>query len=90
MITQIEQLIENNKGRLKRLEEKIKLAKNEYNEALMQGMIDQLEMSIYDLETLLKENKQKEIEKSWANNPDRMGGQFTNEEILDSMRNEGW
>ena len=47
-------------------------------------------MSIYDLETLLKENKQKEIEKSWANNPDRMGGQFTNEEILDSMRNEGW
>ena len=42
MITQIEQLIENNKGRLKRLEEKIKLAKNEYNEALMQGMITNL------------------------------------------------
>lgn len=30
--------------------------------------------------------KEREIEQSWANNPDRMGGQFTQDEINDS----GW
>jgi hypothetical protein len=44
------------------------------------------------LEKLRAENarlKKKAVEDSWIINPDRMGGQFTQEEI-DRSRNGGW
>ena len=88
MISSIENIIKNNKSRLERLEVKIKLAKNEYNEAFVQGMIDQLEMTIYELENVVKENRQKEIDKSWETNPDRMCGHYTSHEIIDDIIEE--
>lgn len=54
MNEKILELIKRNKQRLERYNSQLKNAKNEYNEALIQGMIDELELSIYDLEELLE------------------------------------
>ena len=44
---------------------------------------------IFRLRAELRRLKEKAIEDSWARNPDRMGGQFTDEEINRS-RDGGW
>jgi hypothetical protein len=36
----------------------------------------------------LQRLEQKSIEDSWRRNPDRMGGQFTDEEVLETLRNK--
>lgn len=42
---------------------------------------------IFRLRAELRRAKEKAIEDSWRNSPDRMGGQFSDGEILDSYRN---
>lgn len=43
---------------------------------------------IEQLSAKLLKAEQKTIEDSWIRNPDRSGGQFTDQEILESLRNE--
>lgn len=42
---------------------------------------------IFRLRTELRRAKEEAIEDSWIRNPDRMGGQFTDQEIHDSYWN---
>ena len=42
---------------------------------------------IFRLRQEVKNLREKAIEDSWERNPDRMGGQFTDQEILDADRN---
>ena len=44
---------------------------------------------IFRLRAELRRMKEKAVEDSWTRNPDRMGGQFTDEEIYRSQ-NGGW
>lgn len=54
MLTKIKSLIEINKKRLEELNKKKNKAENEYQEALYEGMIQELENSIEDLEEIIK------------------------------------
>ena len=46
---------------------------------------------IFRLRAELRRMKEKAIEDSWSRNPDRMGGQFTQEEIDEATRGgHGW
>ena len=47
--------------------------------------IDELKRILADVEKCVA----KDIEQSWRDNPDRMGGQFTQDEIYD-MNRSGW
>ena len=44
---------------------------------------------IFRLRAELRRSREKSIEDSWARNPDRGGGQFSQDEI-DRSRNGGW
>jgi hypothetical protein len=44
---------------------------------------------IQELQKTIRKQNDRLIEDSWARNPDRMGGQFTDEEIYRSQ-NGGW
>lgn len=54
MINKIEELIKLNKLRLEEYEKEKRETRTEYQEALYEGMISELESSISDLEELLK------------------------------------
>ena len=50
---------------------------------------EQLLMAVKQLTKANDQARDREIAASWERNPDRMGGQFTQEEI-DRSRNGGW
>ena len=55
-----------------------------YPKAVRETMATMLEININELKDILKDVEQcvaKDVEQSWRDNPDRMGGQFTQEEI---------
>jgi division protein CdvB (Snf7/Vps24/ESCRT-III family) len=54
MIKQITEMIDRKKKGIIRLESNKSNARNEYNEAVMQGMIDEAEMGLVDLQEILK------------------------------------
>ena len=51
----------------------------------IQGMVNEIER----LQKKIREQDKRISDYSWERNPDRMGGQFTQEEI-DRSRNGGW
>jgi hypothetical protein len=51
----------------------------------MQSLVNKIE----ELQRKIKQQDQRLTDYSWAVNPDRMGGQFTQEEI-ERSRNGGW
>ena len=53
------------------------------------ALTNQAARVIEQLRTELRRANEKAIEDSWIRNPDRMGGQFTQDEI-DRSRNGGW
>ena len=57
---------------------------NPYNKFAKDAMIDFLEININELKRILQDVEScvaKDVEQSWRENPDRSGGQFTDEEI---------
>lgn len=57
---------------------------NPYPKFVKEAMIDFLEVNIAELKRILADVEKcvaKDVEQSWRDNPDRMGGQFTDEEI---------
>lgn len=57
---------------------------NPYPKFVKEAMIDFLEVNIAELKRILADVEQcvaKDVEQSWRDNPDRMGGQFTQDEI---------
>ena len=57
---------------------------NPYPKFVKDAMIDFLEVNIAELKRILQDVEQcvaKDVEQSWRDNPDRMGGQFTQDEI---------
>ena len=57
---------------------------NPYPKFVKEAMIDFLEVNIDELKSILADVEQcvaKDVEQSWRDNPDRMGGQFTQDEI---------
>ena len=54
------------------------------NQTAVKTTIDFLEINIAELKRILADVEQcaiREVEQSWRENPDRMGGQFTQDEI---------
>ena len=61
------------------------IAKNIANDATIEFLrinIDELKKILADVEKCVE----KDVEQSWRDNPDRMGGQFTQEEIDNANR----
>lgn len=61
------------------------IAKNIANDATIEFLrinIDELKKILTDVEKCVE----KDVEQSWRDNPDRMGGQFTQEEIDNANR----
>ena len=57
---------------------------NPYPKFVKEAMIDFLEVNIAELNRILADVEKcvaKDVEQSWRDNPDRSGGQFTDEEI---------
>lgn len=57
---------------------------NPYPKFVKEAMIDFLEVNIAELKRILADVEkcvEKDVEQSWRDNPDRMGGQFTQDEI---------
>ena len=57
---------------------------NPYPKFVKEAMIDFLEVNIAELNRILADVEkcvEKDVEQSWRDNPDRSGGQFTDEEI---------
>ena len=55
-----------------------------YPKAIRETMATMLEININELKDILKDVEQcvaKDVEQSWRDNPDRSGGQFTQDEI---------
>ena len=64
----------------------------ETSSLVLQATIQFLEINIGELKRILADVEQcveKDVEQSWRDNPDRMGGQFSQDEIYDSNRS-GW
>ena len=62
---------------------------NPYNKFAKEAMIDFLEVNIAELKRILADVEQcvaKDVEQSWRDNPDRSGGQFTQDEIDNANR----
>ena len=62
---------------------------NPYPKFVKEAMIDFLEVNIAELKRILADVEQcvaKDVEQSWRDNPDRMGGQFTQDEIDNANR----
>ena len=62
---------------------------NPYPKFVKEAMIDFLEVNIAELKKILADVEQcvaKDVEQSWRDNPDRMGGQFTQDEIDNANR----
>ena len=62
---------------------------NPYPKFVKEAMIDFLEVNIDELKHILADVEkcvEKDIEQSWRDNPDRMGGQFTQDEIDNANR----
>lgn len=57
IIDKLKNLLTQKKENLVRYEKNKNNAKNEYNEAVCQGQIDEVESTIFDLEILIKESK---------------------------------
>lgn len=49
----------------------------------VQSMVNEIER----LQKKIKRDEEQRLEDSWRNSPDRSGGQFSDQEILDSYRN---
>lgn len=58
---------------------------NESDGMFVQAMVNEIER----LQRKIKQQNERLNEYSWAHNPDRMGGQFSQDEI-DRSRNGGW
>jgi hypothetical protein len=62
---------------------------NPYPKFVKEAMIDFLEVNINELKRILADVEkcvEKDVEQSWRDNPDRMGGQFTQDEIDNANR----
>ena len=62
---------------------------NPYPKFVKEAMIDFLEVNINELKRILADVEKcvaKDVEQSWRDNPDRMGGQFTQDEIDNANR----
>ena len=62
---------------------------NPYPKFVKEAMIDFLEVNIAELKRILADVEQcvaKDVEQSWRDNPDRSGGQFTQDEIDNANR----
>ncbi len=54
-------------------------------------VIDRLAQALTSRDQQIAELRKRNIDLGWAANPDRMGGQFTQEEINQSLRGgDGW
>lgn len=61
----------------------------ETSSLVLQATIQFLEINIGELKRILADVEQcveKDVEQSWRDNPDRMGGQFTQDEINNAER----
>ena len=62
---------------------------NPYPKFVKEAMIDFLEVNIAELKRILADVEKcvaKDVEQSWRDNPDRSGGQFTQDEIDNANR----
>ena len=62
---------------------------NPYPKFVKEAMTDFLEVNIAELKCILADVEKcvaKDVEQSWRDNPDRMGGQFTQDEIDNANR----
>lgn len=63
-------------------DDKIKKMANEVIDHMLQENIDELKRILQDVEQCVA----KDVEQSWRDNPDRSGGQFTQDEIDNASR----
>ena len=91
--------IEGKEQMLAQLTQRKDVKRDPIDQAAFIATIGFLEVNLKELEAILAdcmkvreadivadlERKQKDIEQSWRDNPDRMGGQFTDDEINDGQ-----
>lgn len=67
--------------------EKVKLMRTRFNDVVEKRLFDMFIIELLKLREEVAQLKAKAVEDSWERSPDRMGGQFTGDEIRAAYEN---